>query len=41
MKRANLKEMSSPDLVERFTEIGVAQDQALLGGADLKIQSPI
>ena len=36
MKRANLKEMSSPDLVERFTEIGVAQDQALLGGQTSK-----
>lgn len=32
MKRANLKEMSSADLVARFAQITAAQDRALLGG---------
>jgi Domain of unknown function (DUF2019) len=32
MKRVELTDMSIASLVERFAEIGVAQDQALLGG---------
>jgi hypothetical protein len=31
MKRANVAEMSTQDLVARFAQIGVEQDQALLG----------
>jgi hypothetical protein len=32
MKRIQLSDMTTKDLVERFAQIGVAQDQALLGG---------
>jgi len=32
MKRIELTDMTTADLVERFAQIGVAQDQALLGG---------
>lgn len=32
MKRVQLADMTVGDLVERFAQIGVAQDQALLGG---------
>jgi hypothetical protein len=32
MKRAKLADMTTASLVERFAQIGVAQDQALLGG---------
>jgi Domain of unknown function (DUF2019) len=32
MKRAQLGDMTIANLVERFAQIGVAQDQALLGG---------
>jgi hypothetical protein len=32
MKRIQLTDMTTTDLVERFAQIGVAQDQALLGG---------
>ena len=32
MKRVQLADMTVRDLVERFAQIGVAQDQALLGG---------
>jgi hypothetical protein len=32
MKRVQLTEMTVADLVERFAQIGVAQDQALLSG---------
>ena len=31
MKRVELKDISTTDLVERFAQIGVAQDKALLG----------
>jgi hypothetical protein len=36
MKPVDLGAMSSKDLVERFTEIVVAQDRALLGGETAK-----
>ncbi|MGO8845398.1 MAG: DUF2019 domain-containing protein [Methylocella sp.] len=32
MKQANLKSMTTDQLVDRFAEIGIAQDQALLYG---------
>ncbi len=32
MKRIELANMTTSDLVERFAQIGVAQDRALLGG---------
>jgi hypothetical protein len=32
MKRIQLSDMTTNDLVERFAQIGVAQDRALLGG---------
>ena len=32
MKRIQLSNMTTKDLVERFAQIGVAQDRALLGG---------
>src|SRR5947209_797845 len=36
MKKVDLGSISSKDLVERFTEIVVAQDRALLGGEHSK-----
>lgn len=36
MKRAKLADMTIADLVERFAQIGVAQDQALLAGETAK-----
>ena len=36
MKRTSLAKMSSVDLVERFGQIAVAQDEALLGGETTK-----
>jgi hypothetical protein len=36
MKRAKLADMTIADLAERFAQIGVAQDQALLAGETAK-----
>jgi hypothetical protein len=36
MRRIALAEMTTTDLVERFAQIGVAQDRALLGGEIIK-----
>jgi hypothetical protein len=36
MKRAKLADMTLADLAERFAQIGVAQDQALLAGETAK-----